>query len=89
MAAALPRQIVLFVLVGAVQVLIDWTVFVSLTALGLPLVAGNLAGRLSGASMGYWLNGRHTFSNDGQARHSGNHLRRFIIAWLMLTALST
>ena len=68
MPAALPRQLVLFLIVGAVQVVLDWAVFVSLTAAGVPLVAGNLAGRLGGASVGYWLNGRHTFAGDGRIR---------------------
>ena len=89
MPTVLTRQIVLFLIVGAAQVLLDWAVFVGLTAAGLPLVAGNLAGRLSGASIGYWLNGRHTFASDGRARLGGAHLRRFVVAWLLLTALST
>ncbi len=89
MPAALARQLVLFLIVGAAQVVLDWAVFVSLTAIGVPLVAGNLAGRLSGACIGYWLNGRHTFAGDGRIRLSGVHLRRFVVAWLLITALST
>ena len=89
MSLALSRQMFLFLLIGAGQVLLDWAVFVFLTHAGLPLVAGNLAGRLCGALLGFQLNGRYTFANQGRARLDGMHLRRFIIAWSLITALST
>lgn len=89
MTFALSRQLLLFALIGGLQVLVDWTVFVLTTHLGLSLVTGNLAGRVSGALLGFWLNGRYTFAHDGQARLDGAHLRRFIIAWLLITTLST
>jgi len=86
----LSRQVLLFVLVGGVQVLLDWAAFVALTSAGLPLAPSNLAGRAAGASLGFWLNGRYTFASEGgRARLDGVHLRRFIVAWLLLTALST
>ena len=89
MSRPLTRQMLLFLLIGAVQVLLDWTVFVGLTHAGVSLVIGNLSGRLSGACLGYWLNGRYTFAVDGRARLDRAHLLRFIAAWLLLTALST
>lgn len=83
------RQLLLFLLIGGLQVLVDWTVFVLTTHLGLSLVTGNLAGRVSGALLGFWLNGRYTFAHGGQPRLDGVHVRRFIIAWLLMTTLST
>jgi putative flippase GtrA len=89
MSRTLSRQFLLFVLIGGAQVVLDWAVFVTLTHAGLPLVAGNVAGRASGACLGYWLNGRYTFAVDGRARLDRMHLLRFIVAWLLMTALST
>lgn len=79
----------LFVLVGGAQVALDWAVFVGLTSAGLALSAANLLGRACGACLGFWLNGRYTFASEGRARLDGVHLRRFIVAWLLLTVLST
>jgi putative flippase GtrA len=89
MSAAFSRQVLLFLLVGLGQILLDSAVFVGLTYLGLPLVAGNLAGRVCGATLGFWLNGRHTFAIAGRPRLQRIHLLRFVIAWSALTALST
>lgn len=84
----LTRQIFVFVLAGAAQLALDSAVFVGTTALGVPVMPGKFLGRLSGATLGYWLNGRFTFADNGVARLSGRHLRRFVIAWLCLTAIS-
>ena len=87
--AALSRQIVVFLVVGALQLAVDSTVFIGLSALGLAVIPANVAGRVTGATLGFWLNGRYTFATPGRLRLSGLHLRRFIIAWLLLTALSS
>ncbi|GAB2503561.1 GtrA family protein [Arenimonas alkanexedens] len=83
------RQALLFLAVGAAQLVLDSGVFVLLTALGLPLVTGNILGRMSGACLGYWLNGRYTFSKGGEPQLQRRHLWRFLLAWSALTALST
>ena len=85
----LARQVLVFGLVGAAQVLLDWMVFVALTHAGMILPLGNFLGRLCGASLGFWLNGRYTFATDGRPRLDREHLARFVVAWLMLTAAST
>ncbi|HEX5755691.1 MAG TPA: GtrA family protein [Arenimonas sp.] len=85
----LSRQLLLFLLVGGVQVLLDTTIFIATTALGAPVAAANLLGRVSGAALGYWLNGRYTFATGGSHALGRRALQRFIIAWLALTALST
>lgn len=78
-----------FVAVGALQLLVDWLVFVLLTALGVPPVPGNVAARVSGALLGFWLNGRVTFAHDGRARLGWARFARFLMVWLPLTAVST
>jgi|SRR6478609_9122253 len=90
MFRALSRQVLLFLLVGAAQVALDWAVFVALTHAGMAVAIGNVIGRVCGACLGYWLNGRYTFTGpDGRPRLGPTQLRRFITAWLVLTALST
>lgn len=89
MFRVLARQLLVFGLVGAAQVLLDWMVFVALTHAGMMLVLGNFLGRLSGACLGFWLNGRYTFAAAGKPRLDREHLGRFLVAWLLLTAAST
>ena len=85
----LARQLIVFGLVGATQVLLDWTVFVALTHAGVPVAPANVVGRICGACLGFWLNGRYTFAAQGRPRLDREHLLRFIVAWVALTALST
>ena len=85
----LPRQLVLYVVVGLAQLAVDSAVYVATTAAGLPVPAGNLAGRCAGAGLGYGLNGRYTFAGDGGTRLHGRTLWRFVVMWTALTAVST
>ena len=78
-----------FVLIGLLQLLLDWGVFVAATALGLPAIPGNLLARVCGALLGFWLNGRITFAGEAGGRLRWRHLARFVCMWLVLTALST
>jgi putative flippase GtrA len=86
---ALTRQLFLFLVIGAVQVLLDSSVFVLLSLAGLPVAPSNVAGRICGACLGFYLNGRFTFADAGRPRLDKAHLGRFIVAWLLLTALGT
>jgi putative flippase GtrA len=83
------RQAMLFLAVGAAQLVLDTGVFVLLTSIGLPLAPGNILGRIAGASLGYWLNGRYTFARGGEPQLQRRHLWRFVLAWSALTLLST
>lgn len=83
------RQGASFVLVGLLQLLLDWAVFVALSAWGLPPATANVIGRVAGAVLGFWLNGRVTFARDGNARLGWQRFGRFAIIWLMLTVAST
>jgi putative flippase GtrA len=83
------RQGGMFVAVGITQVALDSSVFILATALGVPVAVANVFGRMSGATLGFLLNGRYTFASGGPARHSLAHFRRFVIAWSSLTMIST
>ncbi|WP_223483276.1 GtrA family protein [Stenotrophomonas sp. OVS01A] len=87
------RQLVLYGVVGGAQLLLDYAVFVGLTAAGLAVISANLIGRVSGACVGYFLNRHITFAGIGQDRRQASHERgrmiRFAIAWVGLTFLGT
>lgn len=74
-------------LVGGAQFLLDWGVLVGLTALGMPVSPANVAGRLAGAALGFWANGRVTFPASRSS--SRRRMLRFALLWLLMTALST
>lgn len=86
---ALPRQALLYFIVGLAQLALDSAVFVASTAAGVPVAGGNVAGRIAGACIGFWLNGRYTFAADGRARLQGRHRIRYVVAWVVLTCVST
>jgi putative flippase GtrA len=76
-----------FVLVGLAQCLVDATVMIAANHLGAPIYAANVAGRIAGASLGFWLNGAITF--PAGAHESRSHLIRYGILWLAACWLST
>lgn len=75
--------------VGVVQLLLDWALFVGLSAFGAPTVAANLVGRIGGALLGFWLNGIVTFRGAGGSRLGWTRLGRFLLSWAVMTLLST
>ena len=86
---ALMRQLVSYGAVGFIQIGLDWLTFVVLTYLGIHATPANLAGRILGASAGFWLNGKWTFSDGGKAVLSRKAMARFVATWALTTALST
>ena len=86
---SLLRQGRAYLLVGALQWVLDCTVTVGLSSGGLlPIEAANLSGRVAGALLGFWLNGRFTFATP-EMRPGPRQFRRFLAMWLGTTALST
>ena len=84
------RQVVGFGLVGGLQLLLDWACFVALTALGVAVLPANLVGRVAGASLGFWANGRFTFAKPGEPPRLGRRrLLRYVLFWLAMSVLST
>lgn len=83
----LTRQGVLFLLMGFLQWVLDWAITVALSHVGVPLEVANVCGRISGALLGFWLNGTITFSTGTPLGR--RQLLRFVIAWLVMTVIST
>jgi putative flippase GtrA len=84
---SLVRQGLGFTAVGALQLLLDWAVMVALSAHGMSLPASNVAGRLAGASLGFWANRKVTFGGAGKPALP--QVFRFLALWVLLTVLST
>src|SRR5688572_8896897 len=77
-----------YLIVGIVQWFVDWAVMVLLSNWGMPIEPANVLGRVAGASLGYWMNGKLSFK--GEQTHVGRRqLVRFILMWLGTTAVST
>jgi putative flippase GtrA len=85
---SLLRQSRWFVVVGIVQWAVDWVVMFLLSRAGAPIAAANVAGRISGALLGFWLNGSITFATDGR-RPGWRQLGRYVLLWCINTTLST
>ncbi|HST44153.1 MAG TPA: GtrA family protein [Luteimonas sp.] len=85
---SLRRQGPRYLLIGGVQWLLDWGVMVALSHAGLHLGTANVAGRISGALLGFWLNGKITFAGD-EHEVGRTQLVRFLLMWVVLTGIST
>ena len=87
-AVSLTRQGRHYLLIGGVQWLVDWGVMVLLSHYGLRIGAANVAGRISGALLGFWLNGKITFAGD-EHEIGRTQLQRFLLMWVVMTVTST
>ena len=85
---SLRRQGSRYLVVGGIQWLLDWGVMVALSHFGLRIGVANIAGRVSGALIGFWLNGKITFTGDEHVV-GRRQLLRFVAVWLVMTLLST
>ncbi|MEJ7745337.1 MAG: GtrA family protein [Luteimonas sp.] len=85
---SLTRQGRHYLMIGGIQWLVDWGVMVGLSHMGLPIEPANVAGRISGAVLGYWLNGKLTFAGEDTAL-GRTQLQRFLLMWLCTTIAST
>lgn len=85
---SLSRQGRHYLAIGVLQWLVDWGVMVALSRAGLPVEPANIVGRISGALLGFWLNGRITFAGD-DTMVGRRQLFRFLLMWLLTTAIST
>lgn len=86
---SMARQGASFLLVGGCLVVVDWAVFVMLTAMGASPPIANVLGRVAGALLGFWANGRITFSSADSPRLGRRRFLRFVLVWVVLTTLST
>lgn len=85
---SLVRQSRHYLAFGLLQWLVDWGVMVGLSHMGLAIELANVAGRISGALLGFWLNGRVTFAGD-DTTIGRRQFVRFLMLWLLTTAIST
>ena len=85
---SLGRQGRHYLVIGGIQWLVDWGVMVALSHFGMRVEPANIAGRISGALLGYWLNGKLTFAGEDTAI-GRTQLQRFVMMWLCTTAIST
>lgn len=85
------RQLLLqwtgFCLVGGAEFVLDWVVLVGLSALGMPVAIANALGRLAGACLGYWANGRFTFRTN--ARMGAAAIARSALLFVATTVVSS
>lgn len=86
---SLIRQGSSYLIVGLIQLAVDWAVFVAASAMGMPVAPSNLLGRVCGMLLGFWLNGRHTFAQRGSQRLGWLRFGRFLAVWAVLTVAST
>ena len=86
----LTRQAALFGVFGGVQLLVDWATFVALTWMGIHTASANMSGRIVGAVLGFWLNGRYTFRAPAvDLRGHAARAFRFVLSWAITALLST
>ena len=85
---SLLRQSRSYLVIGGLQWLLDWAVMVALSHAGMPVRQANVAGRICGALLGYWMNGKITFAGEDTAV-GRVQLRRFLLMWVCTTAVST
>lgn len=85
---ALRRQLASFAGIGLLQWLLDTAVMIALSRWGLAVGLAVVAGRVSGALLGYLLNGRYTFAAGRRSALDRASLLRFIVFWLAATLAS-
>jgi putative flippase GtrA len=85
---SLTRQGRTYLTIGVLQWLLDWAMVVALSHAGLAIELANVLGRISGAALGFWLNGRFTFAGE-HTTVGGPQLARFGLMWIGTTAVST
>lgn len=84
----LQRHLGGYAVVGLLQWLVEYAVMLALSQWWLPVEPANVCGRIGGAALGFWLNGKWTFAGDGH-QLGRQALLRFSVTWLALTALNT
>lgn len=84
----LRRHLGSYAAIGLLQWLVEYGVMLALSQWVMPVKPANVIGRLAGATLGFWLNGKWTFT--GEDTHMGRRAAlRFVLMWLLLTLLNT
>ncbi|HET6565891.1 MAG TPA: GtrA family protein [Xanthomonadales bacterium] len=83
-------QPLLFLLVGGLQYVLDAALFAVFISLGIATLPANVLSRATAAAGGFIANRYITFSQRADTiNRFGFSLLRFVILWLVMTALST
>lgn len=85
---SLSRQSRAYLTIGLVQWVVDWAVVVALSHAGMAIEPANVIGRVAGAMLGFWMNGRFTFG-DHDVAIGGTQFTRFAVMWVATTIIST
>lgn len=85
---SLRRHLGGYTAIGLLQWLVEYGLMLALSEWVMPVAPANVIGRVFGAALGFWLNGKWTFAGDGT--HVGRRaFVRFVVMWLALTVLNT
>ena len=85
---SLRRHLGSYAAFGLLQWLVEYGLMLALSEWMMPVEPANVIGRLAGATLGFWLNGKWTFASDDT--HMGRRAAlRFVLMWLVLTLLNT
>ena len=77
-----------YAVIGLLQWLVEYGLMLALSEWVMPVEPANVIGRLAGACLGFWLNGKWTFAGDDT--HVGRHAAmRFVAMLIALTVLNT
>lgn len=79
------KKISLFFVFGVMQFGVDSLLYTGLVTLGVNLWCSNFISRFSAAMVGYYANGKYTFST----KSSLSTFVRFCLYWLFMTMLSS
>ena len=85
---SLKRHLGGYAAIGVLQWLIEYGLMLALSEWVMPVEPANVIGRLVAALIGFWLNGTWTFAAEHTAV-GRRQLLRFIVMWVVLTALNT
>ncbi|MEO5962261.1 MAG: GtrA family protein [Thermomonas sp.] len=84
----LRRHLGSYAVIGLLQWLVEYSLMLALSEWVMPVEPANVIGRVAGATLGFWLNGKWTFA--GEDTHMGRRAAlRFVLMWLVLTVLNT
>jgi putative flippase GtrA len=87
--SVLTREGIPYGVIGVGLIVVDWATFVALSWLGVPVAFANVSGRIFGALLGFWLNGRYTFARADRRPLGRRQFLRYCAVWLASTVVST
>ena len=85
---SLKRHFGSYAAIGVLQWVVEYGLMLALSQWVMAVAPANVIGRICGAVIGFWLNGKWTFAGDDT--HVGHRaFLRFVAMWVGLTILNT